>query len=130
MHDAQSDAIDRYLGRLPTATPPARLKARIAQRLRWRQQRWPLLAAAAALALAALLPGLLPRDATLPSNGGNALHNEALAEIRSLDRQLQLAYAGTRGGSAASVEALWQARAVAMRRLDDPTAPPPRLVRL
>jgi hypothetical protein len=137
MQEEAERAAVRYLRSLPAAVPPPRLKARIAGRLRWRRRRLPLLAAAAVITMAALLPIRGIQHGPAGPMLADAERAMLLAEIRRLDRELQAAYAvaGLREvpGRADRVDALWVERADALRQLEDPsTAPPaaPRLIRL
>lgn len=123
--------LDDYLHRLPTATPPAGLGARIVDRhLRRRRLRRllaPAVAAGLLLGVLALRPGA-PDPAT-EHIVATAASRAALIDLRSADRRLQSAY--LYGADEAQKAALWQARAAALARVElPPPAATTRQVRL
>jgi hypothetical protein len=123
-----SPALLRYLQSLPGALPPAGLELRI-MRLRRRRRHGRRVALAAA---AGLLLALLPHwraEEPAPVRGFVGEQQAALqAEIRALDRELQLVHAD--GSLRRGEDGLWLAREAAARRLTDPGAPPVLIVRL
>lgn len=123
--------LDDHLRRLPTAAPPAGLGQRIVDRhLRRRRMRRllaPALAAGMLLGVLALRPGA-PDPAT-EHTVATAASRAALVDLRSTDRRLQAAY--LHGADEAQKAALWQARAAALARVEQPApATTTRQVRL
>ena len=122
--------LDDYLRRLPAATPPAGLGQRIVDRhLRRRRLRRllaPAMAAGLLLGVLALRPGAPdpPTEQAVATAGSSA----ALIDLRSADRRLQAAY--LHGADEAQKAALWQARAAALARVEQPTPAATRQVRL
>ena len=128
---SEQPRLDDYLRRLPTATPPAGLGTRIVDRhLRRRRLRRllaPALAAGLLLGVLALRPGT-PDPAT-EHTVASAASRAALVDLRSADRRLQAAY--LHGADEGQKAALWQARAAALARVEQPApAATTRQVRL
>lgn len=131
MSDSIDPRLERYLRALPADLPPPDLGRRIVGGYRRRRRRMPraLAAMAAALALLALVPGLRgPVDPADVAPGGlTPPPDQALALVRSIDRQLQAAY--LHNAPPEALEPLWLARNDAVQRLSqsEPAAQPLRL---
>ncbi len=124
MNETRDPRLQRYLDALPLQPPDPALENRIQaahlRRLARRRRLPPLFAAAALVAALALQPALQALRSV--RSGSASVDAVALAEVRALDRRMQLVY--LEANRADERRALWEARAAAQARLPSVAASP------